>query len=97
MVSARVSPLEMEVMDISETSMTSQPSLSAALSKESLVRVEGSKKRLPRILPSSARLVFSPSAYGTIFSDRSRISSIRALVRSLIDTTSLSYRSMVPA
>ena len=62
MVSARVSPLAMEVMDISLTSMTWHPSLYAALSKESLVRVEGSKKRLAMILPSRARLVFSPLA-----------------------------------
>ena len=62
MVSARVSPLAMEVMDISETSMTLHPSLYAALSKESLVRVEGSKKRLAMIFPSRARFTFSPFA-----------------------------------
>ena len=62
MVSARVSPLAMEVADIWLTSRIWAPSLWAALSKESLVRVDGSKKRLAIILPSRVLVLFSPLA-----------------------------------
>ena len=91
-VSARVSPLAMDVADICETSMTLIPSLYAALSKESLVLVDGSKKRLPRILPSRGCLTFSPLAYGTMVSARSMMYSISFLLKSLIETTSLSKK-----
>ena len=92
MVSASVSPLAMDVADICDTSMTLIPSLYAALSKDSLVLVEGSKNRFPRILPSRGCFTFSPLAYGTMVSARSMMYSISFLLKSLIETTSLSKK-----
>ena len=79
MVSARVSPLVVELLAESEKPSTEPPSRSIAASKESRVRVLGSKKSVARILP---RHTSEKAAESTIiWSAKSQISSISCTLR----------------
>ena len=52
MVSFRVSPFEDDVVEASENPITRPPRRLTAVSKLNLVRVEGSKKRVPTTFPA---------------------------------------------
>ena len=61
-VSVSVSPLATDIMDGCAISIVLPPNRDMAVLKDMCVRVEGSKKRLARILPSKALVKISPLA-----------------------------------
>src|SRR2546428_37273 len=94
-VSARVSPFWTEVPSTLENPRTRPPRRSIALSKLRRVRVEGSKKRVARILPSRLCEDFSPFAIGAILWAYLRTVSMSARENSRIERMSRPFHEAI--